>query len=86
MERPRFPKDLEEAGYSTRYYYAGDIDFGSFRSLVTMSFQGMVTEDDFSGEAMANRFKWGVHDQYMFERLYEDIAKARQPFMYMAFN
>ena len=46
----------------------------------------MVTEDDFSGEAMANRFKWGVHDQYMFERLYEDIAKARQPFMYMAFN
>ena len=30
MERPRFPKDLEEAGYSTRYYYAGDIDFGSF--------------------------------------------------------
>lgn len=86
MDYPRFPKELEEAGYATRYYYAGDINFGSFRSYVTMSFQSMVTEDDFSGEAIENRFKWGVHDQYMFDRLYEDIAKAPQPFMYMAFN
>ncbi|MEG0795662.1 MAG: sulfatase-like hydrolase/transferase [Odoribacter sp.] len=86
MEHPRFPKDLEKMGYATRYYYAGDINFGSFRSYVTMSFQDMVTEDDFSGEAIKNRFKWGVHDQYMFERLYEDIEKAPQPFMYMAFN
>ena len=83
---PRFPKDLESQGYTTRYYYAGDINFGSFRSYVTMSFQSMVTEDDFSGEATENRFKWGVHDQYMFERLFEDVSKADQPFMYMAFN
>lgn len=86
MNYPCFPKDLEKAGYSTRYYYAGDINFGSFRSYVTMSFQEMVTEDDFSGEAIENRFKWGVHDEYMFERLYEDVSKAKQPFMYMAFN
>lgn len=86
MNYPCFPKDLEKIGYSTRYYYAGDINFGSFRSYVTMSFQGMVTEDDFSGEAIENRFKWGVHDEYMFERLFEDISKAKQPFMYMAFN
>lgn len=86
MKYPRFPKDLEKEGYSTRYYYAGDINFGSFRSYVTMSFQSMVTEDDFSGEAIENRFKWGVHDEYMFDRLYEDLLKAPQPFMYMAFN
>lgn len=86
MKYPRFPKDLEKEGYSTRYYYAGDINFGSFRSYVTMSFQSMVTEDDFSGEAIANRFKWGVHDEYMFDRLHEDLTKASQPFMYMAFN
>lgn len=86
MEYPRFPKDLENQGYTTRFYYAGDINFGSFRSYVTMNFQSIVTEDDFSGEAIQNRFKWGVHDQYMFERLYEDVSKAPQPFMYMAFN
>lgn len=86
MAHPCFPKDLEAEGYSTRYYYAGDINFGGFRSYVTMSFQDMVTEDDFSGEAIRNRFKWGVHDQYMFDRLYEDLQEAPQPFMYMAFN
>ncbi len=86
MNYPCFPKDLEKVGYSTCYYYAGDINFGSFRSYVTMSFQDMVTEDDFSGEAIDNRFKWGVHDEYMFEKLFEDISKAKQPFMYMAFN
>ena len=83
---PRFPKDLEKEGYSTRYYYAGDINFGGFRSYVTMSFQSMVTEDDFSGEAIKTRFKWGVHDQYMYARLAEDLKKAPQPFLYMAFN
>lgn len=87
VQYPRFPKDLEEVGgYTTRYYYAGDINFGSFRSYVTMSFQSMVTEDDFSGPAIENRFKWGVHDEYMFERLFEDLTAAPQPFMYMAFN
>lgn len=83
---PRFPKDLEKEGYSTRYYYAGDINFGGFRSYVTMSFQDMVTEDDFSGEAVKTRFKWGIHDQYMYDRLFEDIKKAPRPFMYTAFN
>lgn len=86
MKYPRFPKDLEAEGYATRFYYAGDINFGGFRSYITMSFQSMVTEDDFSGEAVENRFKWGIHDQYMFDRLFEDIQKAPHPFMYMAFN
>lgn len=83
---PRFPLDFEANGYTTRFYYAGDLNFGGFRSYVTMSFQGNVTEDDFSGEAIENRFKWGVHDGYMLDRLYEDLRVAKTPFMYMAFT
>lgn len=86
MQYPSFPKAMEEKGYSTRFYYAGDLNFGNFSSYTCMNFQDVVTEDDFSGEAIKNRFKWGVHDEYMFERLYEDVSKAQQPFMYMAFN
>lgn len=85
-EHPRFPVDFEALGYSTRFYYTGDINFGGFRSYATMSFQSLVTEDDFSGEAIQNRFKWGVHDEYMFERLAEDLRVAPRPFMYMAFT
>lgn len=84
--RPRFPKDLEEIGYHTRFYYAGDINFGGFRALTTMSFQEVVTEDDFSGKAKEAAFKWGIHDEFMFGRLFEDMEKAPRPFMYMAFN
>ena len=85
-EHPRFPVDFEALGYFTRFYYTGDINFGGFRSYATMSFQSLVTEDDFSGEAIRNRFKWGVHDEYMFERLAEDLRVAPRPFMYMAFT
>ena len=85
-EHPRFPLNFEAEGYSTRFYYAGDLNFGGFRSYVTMSFQSTVTEDDFSGEAIENRFKWGVHDGYMLDRLYEDLRIAQVPFMYMAFT
>lgn len=86
VQYPRLPSDLEKLGYATRFYYAGDINFGGFRSYVTLSFQDMVTEADFSGEAAETRFKWGIHDEYMFQRLYEDVKQAPQPFMYMAFN
>jgi len=83
---PRFPTYFERAGYATRFYYAGDLNFGGFRSYVTMSFRESVTEDDFSGEAIEQRFKWGVHDEYMLRRLSEDLRKAPRPFCYMAFT
>lgn len=83
---PRFPLNFEQEGYATRFYYAGDLNFGGFRSYITMSFQENVTENDFSGEAIEKRFKWGVHDGYMFQRLYEDLLVAPQPYLYMAFT
>ncbi|WP_251621592.1 LTA synthase family protein [Odoribacter lunatus] len=87
MERhPRFPKDMEKEGYHTCFYYAGDVNFAGFRALATMSFQDMVTESDFSGEAKKTTFKWGMHDEFMFERLFKDMTQASHPFMFMAFN
>lgn len=85
-ELPRFSVDFREQGYHTAFHYAGDLNFGGFRSYVTMSFQEQVTEADFSGEAIKNRFKWGVHDQYMLERLYDDLRKAPSPHLTMAFT
>lgn len=83
---PRLSKDLEEAGYTTRFYYAGDINFGGFRSYITMNFQSMVTEDDFTGEVATHRSKWGIHDEYTYERLFQDLSQAPRPFFYMMFN
>ena len=86
MKYPSLPQKLEEKGYTTQFYYAGDLNFGNFNSYIRMNFQTAVTENDFSGEAVANRNKWGMHDEYMYQRMYDDISKAQQPFMYAAFN
>jgi phosphoglycerol transferase MdoB-like AlkP superfamily enzyme len=84
--RPRLPLDLERQGYSTAFYYAGDLNFGGFRAYITTSFQRVVTEEDFSGEAIRNRFKWGVHDEYMLDRLHDDLAAATSPSLHVAFT
>ncbi|MGL5682331.1 MAG: LTA synthase family protein [Marinifilaceae bacterium] len=86
MSYPSLPKDLEKEGYNTHFYYAGDLNFGSFRSYTTMRFQNIITENDFNGEAIKNRFKWGVHDEYMFDRLFDDIKQSQSPSLFMAFN
>ena len=86
LKFPSFPKILSSLGYKTKFYYAGDIDFSNFRSYATINFDSYISEDDFSGEAIDNRFKWGIHDQYMFSKLFDDISSSKQPFMYMAFN
>ncbi|MDR0766491.1 MAG: sulfatase-like hydrolase/transferase [Odoribacteraceae bacterium] len=84
--RPRFPLDMEREGYRTAFYYAGDLNFAGFRSYVTMTFQRVVTERDFSGEAVRNAFKWGVHDEYMLDRLHDDLSRAVAPSLHVAFT
>jgi phosphoglycerol transferase MdoB-like AlkP superfamily enzyme len=83
---PRFPVDMEREGYSTTFYYAGDLNFAGFRSYVTMTFQRVVTEKDFAGEAIERRFKWGVHDEYLLERLHDDMTRDASPSLHVAFT
>lgn len=81
-----FTKDFENAGYNTHFYYTGDLNFFGFRAFATDNFQHIVTEDDFSGEAIRNRNKWGVHDEYMFDKLLSDMQKSPDPSLFFAFT
>lgn len=83
---PTFAKDLQKRGYRTHFYYTGDLNFGGFRPFIASNFQHIVTEDDFSGEAIAHRMKWGVHDGYMFDKLFADMHKASSPWLFFAFT
>lgn len=86
MKRPAVTKKLSENGYSTKFYYAGDMNFGNFKSYARMSFDNLVDENDFSGEAIENRFKWGVHDEYTYEKALQDMMGQDEPFCYMIYN
>ncbi len=76
---------LNDSGYHTAFYYGGDPDFANIRSyLFSAKFRRIITQDDFP-RAFRNS-KWGVHDEFVFNRLLADIDSAKTPFLKMFFT
>ena len=74
---PMFPQKLKKAGYLLKYYYGGDADFTNMRSFVTTAgFEDLVSDADFPIKLRLS--KWGVPDQYVFDRALADI-KSQAP-------
>ena len=74
---PMFPQKLKKAGYQLKYYYGGDADFTNMRSFVTTAgFENLVSDADFPIKLRLS--KWGVPDQYVFDRALADI-KSQAP-------
>nr|WP_319400465.1 sulfatase-like hydrolase/transferase [uncultured Carboxylicivirga sp.] len=80
------PKKFEEAGYQDlMYMYGGDMGFKNMNSFVNQAgFKRVITMNDFPSEYQGE--KWGVHDQYTFERLADEMNKAKGPFFYFYFT
>ena len=71
---PMFPQKLKKA---LKYYYGGDADFTNMRSFVTTAgFEDLVSDADFPIKLRLS--KWGVPDQYVFDRALADI-KSQAP-------
>jgi len=76
---------FDSMGYKTTFYYGGNPDFANIRSyLYSSKFRKLVTQDDFP-KSFRNS-KWGVHDEYMFNRLLADCDSAKTPFFKMFFT
>ncbi len=79
---PSIPRTLKKYGYDLKYYYGGDADFTNMRSYLRASgIDRIISQDDFPDTP---KFKWGVHDGYLFERVTEDLSSGvNAPFMYV---
>jgi len=78
---PALWRDLKAAGYQTAFYYGGDINFVNMKGyLLSMQIDRLITQKDFPKSTYGA--KWGVHDEYMFQRFATDLEKAPQPFAY----
>jgi phosphoglycerol transferase MdoB-like AlkP superfamily enzyme len=76
---PRIPVSLKSVGYQTAFYYGGDINFANMRSyLVDSRFDKIVSMDSFPKSTYNS--KWGAHDHVVFQKLYKDLCKSKQPF------
>ena len=82
---PGLAEVFNKAGYSSSFYYGGDIDFAGMRSFLKSSgFKDCISEDDFKLKESKNR--WGVCDQVLFDKLFSDIGRAENPFFKVAFT
>jgi len=80
------PKILKENGYNNlSYMYGGDIKFKNMNSFVTQAgFEEVISIDDFPDEFQGE--KWGVHDQYTFDRLFEQMKESSEPYFKFFFT
>lgn len=82
---PFISKTLMDNGYSSSFFYGGDIGFANMISYVSNGgFQEVVSMDDFP-KSQYNA-KWGVHDEYMLDNLLENIDNSKGPFFKFLFT
>ena len=70
---PGLARTLLKAGYTTSYYYGGDINFtkkGSY--LINSGFEHLSSQEDYP-RSLRRMSKWGVHDEYVFDRIAQEI-------------
>ncbi|MGE0089971.1 MAG: LTA synthase family protein [Bacteroidales bacterium] len=69
---PFISKELKKLNYETYFYYGGDIDFANMRSyFINGEFDNLITDESFDKKMLTS--KWGAHDEYVFDRLYNDM-------------
>ena len=76
---PGLGKIFIKEGYSTRFWYGGDLNFANFSSdIINSGFQSRITINNF--DKKYRNSKWGIHDGVVLDVLYDSLNHARQPF------
>ena len=71
---PSIASTLAKHGYDTHFYYGGDTDYSNMQSyLMATGFQHVTSETDFPAKELI--CKWGAPDEYVYNRLLNDIKK-----------
>jgi phosphoglycerol transferase MdoB-like AlkP superfamily enzyme len=76
---PYLNKKFKEEGYRTEFTYGYNINYANFNSyLIHADFDHVTHSADFPQEL--NTSKWGVHDEYVFQKFYEELQQVSTPF------
>ncbi|MDR2907951.1 MAG: LTA synthase family protein [Bacteroidales bacterium] len=76
---PMLSNDFRQQGYTTAFYYGGDISFVNTRSYVLTGFQRYTDKSNYPN---APGFSWGAHDEAIFEKILNDLDTVQTPFFY----
>lgn len=82
---PSITKSLEAEGYHTSYTYGGELEFANIKSyLVNSGFNKLISKYDFPVSERTT--SWGVHDEFVFNRFFNDVKQEQQPFFATLFT
>lgn len=82
---PFLNRELGKAGYSSAFYYGGDLAFANMKSyFVNGGYHEIITLDNFPKNEMMG--KWGIPDGILFDRFIRDIDHSQQPFFKALFT
>ena len=85
VKLPSVIKDLNKAGYSTAFYFGGQLIYGNIKSYIIFNgFNKVMEGTDFPKQLPQG--KLGIHDQYTLSYLLDDLAKMKQPFFASLFT
>ncbi|WP_163709542.1 LTA synthase family protein [Mangrovibacterium lignilyticum] len=81
-----FPKYFAKHDYNMSFYYGGDVNFYNTRAVMIQSgIDKIVSKTDFPFE-LALKQKWGVPDEFLYARMFEDLKQEKEPFFSMVYN
>lgn len=76
---PAINQVLAKEGYTTSFTYGGELEFANIKSyLLNTGFDRLV--DKYSFPVSLRTTSWGVHDEFVFNRFFEDLKKEKTPF------
>lgn len=82
---PSIAKKLVAEGYATHFLYGGDINFTNMKSYLLSTGYQQVTGDTSFPIALQESSKWGVHDEFTFHKLYNDICARKDSLWFETF-
>ncbi|WP_372775806.1 LTA synthase family protein [Mangrovibacterium sp.] len=81
-----FPKYFADHGYNMSFYYGGDVNFYNTRAVMIQSgIDTIVSKTDFPFE-LALKQKWGVPDEFLYARMFDDLKREKEPFFSMVYT
>jgi len=79
---PSLIRDLKQAGYQSKFYYGGDINFANQKSYLLLNeIDQIIDKRNFSPADY--HAKWGAHDHLVFEKLIAELPNTASPFFHI---
>ncbi len=82
---PSLTKKLENEGYSTSYYFGGELMYGGINSFISVNGFDVIKEISDFDDGLP-RGKLGIHDEYILNEQLNDLNEATQPFFSALFT